>query len=135
MKRLRLYIILFSLAVSVPLTFVILRTADGLAREERAQLGFFAETLFDQMERELAELLQQEERRAVDEYHHTVVTSGGTPRRSPLAEPPGAEFILGYLQNNPDGSFQTPLAADLLRVPADRRPLIDRLEHCLLYTI
>lgn len=129
MKRLRLYIILFSLAVSVPLTFVILRTADGLAREERAQLGFFAETLFDQMERELAELLQQEERRAVDEYHHTVVTSGGTPRRSPLAEPPGAEFILGYLQNNPDGSFQTPLAADLLRVPADRRPLIDRLEQ------
>ena len=129
MKRLKLYIVLFCLGISIPLTFVILRTADGLAREERAQLGFFAEALFDRMEGELAELVQQEENRAIDEYHHTVMISGGTPRRSPLADPPGADFILGYLQNNPDGSFQTPLAADLSRVPADRRTVIDRLNH------
>jgi signal transduction histidine kinase len=129
MKRLKLYIVLFCLVISIPLTIVILRTSESLAREEKAQLSFFAETLFDQMERELAQRIQQEENRAVDEYHHTVMISGSAARRSPLAEPPGFDFILGYLQNNPDGTFQTPLAADLGSVPDDRRPLVERLQQ------
>jgi signal transduction histidine kinase len=127
MKRLRRYIVIFCLAVSIPLAFVILRTAESLGREEKAQLGFFAEALFDGMERELAELVQREENRAVDEYHHTVIVSGNAPRRSPLAEPPAHAYILGYLQNNPDGSFQTPLTADLARVSAEQRVLVDEL--------
>jgi signal transduction histidine kinase len=129
MKRLKLYLVLFCLTISIPLTFVILRTAESLAREEKAQLSFFAETLFDQMERELAQWVQQEENRAVDEYHHTVMISGGAPRRSPLAEPPELDFVLGYLQNNPDGSFQTPLAADLNRIPDAHRALVERLQQ------
>jgi signal transduction histidine kinase len=128
MKRLRRYIMIFCLAISIPLAFVILRTAESLGREETAQLGFFAEALFDGMERELAELVQREENRAVDEYHHTVIVSGNAPQRSPLAEPPAHAYILGYLQNNPDGSFQTPLAADLARVPAAQRALVSELQ-------
>jgi len=126
MKRLKSFILLFCVAVSIPLTYVTWRTYQGLAREEQAQMQFFSQTLFDRMERELAELVQREENRAVDEYQQFMVNgeTGGAdaePQRSPLADPPAVDFLLGYLQNNPDGSFQTPLVADMGGVAEQRR--------------
>ena len=134
MQRLKLFILIFCIAVSIPMGYMIWRTYAGLAQEERSQLRFFAETLFDRMENELAELVQREENRAVDEYHYTWtgandgMEAGGT-QQSPLAAVPQEPYILGYLQNNPDGSFQTPLAADLERVPAGQRDLIAQLKE------
>ena len=115
MKRLKLLIVLFCLTVSLPLAYVILRTYDGLDREERATLHFFSETLFDKMEEELARLVQREEGRSVDEYHYSHAQDPTAVAPSPLNQPPEETYILGYLQNNPDGSFQTPLVADLAR--------------------
>ena len=114
MKKLRLLIVVFSLALSVPLGYFVLRTYRGLEREEAATLSYFAETLFDEMERALATTVQQEEGRAVDEYNYHVFPSvrqsdEDRPRLSPLSQPSGEQYILGYFQNNPDGSFQTPL--------------------------
>jgi signal transduction histidine kinase len=129
MKRLRLFIVLFGVAVSIPLAFVIFRTYAGIAAEERGQLSFFAETLFDRMEKELGELIEREENRAVDEYRHTMEVTDGKPRRSPLADPPAQPYILGYLQNNPDGSFQTPLLSSMDRVPPNRRDVVERLNQ------
>lgn len=133
MKRLRLFIVIFSVAISLPLAYVIWHTYGGLEQEERAQLRFFSETMFDQMEKELADLVQREENRTVYEYGHTLVPAGVSRETgmqlSPLAQPVIHDYILGYLQNNPDGSFQTPLVADLGDVPQDKRTLVLRLKE------
>ncbi len=128
MKRLKRLILLFCAAISIPLAYVIWHTYQGLAQEERSQLRFFSEALFDEMEQEMADLVQREENRAVDEYHHTLAQDTGSPRNSPLSQPPKEKYILGYLQNNPDGSFQTPLIADLGDVPTALRPIVTQLK-------
>jgi signal transduction histidine kinase len=128
MKRLKLLILLFCVGISIPLAYVIWHTYHGLAQEEHSQLRFFSEALFDEMEQEMADLVQREENRAVDEYHHTMAQDTGTPRNSPLSQPPDETYILGYLQNNPDGSFQTPLIPDMGNVPAALRPIISQLK-------
>lgn len=127
MKRLKRLILLFCLGISIPLAYVIWQTYEGLAQEERSQLRFFSEALFDEIEQEMANLVQREENRAVDEYHHTLAQDTGSPRNSPLSRPPKEKYILGYLQNNPDGSFQTPLVPDPGDVPAELRPIISQL--------
>jgi signal transduction histidine kinase len=126
-KKLKLLILLFCLGISIPLAYVIWHTYQGLAQEERSQLRFFSEALFDEIEQEMANLVQREENRAVDEYHHTLAQDTGSPRNSPLSRPPKEKYILGYLQNNPDGSFQTPLVPDPGNVPAELRPIISQL--------
>jgi signal transduction histidine kinase len=127
-KRLKRLILLFCLGISIPLAYVIWHTYQGLAQEEHSQLRFFSEALFDAMEQEMADLVQREENRAVDEYHHTMAQDTGNPRYSPLSQPPKEPYILGYLQNNPDGSFQTPLISDPGDVPAALRPIISHLK-------
>ncbi|MBI5552426.1 MAG: HAMP domain-containing histidine kinase [Desulfobacterales bacterium] len=129
MKRLKLYLLFFCLALCLPLSFVIWRTYAGVAQEELGQLRFFAETRLDEMEQELAELVRREEGRSVEEYGHSLAPVDQGAQPSPLADPPRETFILGYLQNNPDGSLQTPLVADLRQVPASRRALVDRLQE------
>jgi signal transduction histidine kinase len=129
MKRLKWLMLFFGLAISIPLGYVIWHTYQGLAQEERSQLRFFSETLFDEIQKEMADLVRREEDRAVDEYNYTLAQDTGSIRKSPLSQPPGEDYILGYLQNNPDGSFQTPLVADLGRVPAPLRPIVARLKE------
>jgi signal transduction histidine kinase len=130
MKRLKLLIVIFSLALSIPLAYFVVRTYRGLAQEEVATLRFFADTLFDKMEGALAEMVKKEEGRAIDEFNYEVYPSGRTddasrPQPSPLARPPREEYVLGYFQNNPDGSFQSPLMAGTGKVPSG---LVDRIE-------
>lgn len=127
MKRLKTLIALFCMALSIPLAFVIWQTYRGVAREERSQLRYFSETLFDDMEADLSRLVQREESRAVDEYHHTLAGGDKRDQLSPLARQPREPYIVGYLQNNPDGSFQTPLVVDMGRVPSDRRAVVEQL--------
>lgn len=133
MNRLKLFILIFFVATSIPLAYVVYQSYAGLKQEERAQLLFFSETLFDQMERALAELVQLEEARAVDEYQHFLAGSPsqdpGSLSLSPLAEPNHPDYILGYLQINPDGTFQTPLVSDMGDVPDQYRPLINQLRE------
>ncbi len=127
MKRFKLFLSIFCLAVSLPLVYVIWQTYTGLAREERGQLRFFCEALFDEMEAELAALVQREENRAVDEYQPTRTERDSGLPPLPLAQPPADSYLLGYLQNNPDGSFQTPLAAGSGKTADQQNILIDQL--------
>ena len=122
MKRLRILILIFCLAVSLPLAFVVWQTYQGLEQEERAQLRFFSEAILDKMEAELAALVQREESRSVDEYNYYLAEGG----KSPLAVAPRETYILGYLQNNPDGSFQTPIVADPASMPPEQRDSLRR---------
>ena len=127
MKRLKRFISIFGLAICLPLAYVIWQTYIGLAQEERGQLSFFSEALFDEMEAELAALVQREEDRAVDEYQHILAVKNGKAVLSPLAGEVPNSYVLGYLQNNPDGSFQTPMVADVKQAPAHQRERIDQL--------
>jgi signal transduction histidine kinase len=85
------------------------------------------------MEKELATLILKEEGRAVDEYGHGYVPSGQisgsqTISRSPLSQPSEKAYILGYLQNNPDGSFHTPLVDSEERALRDQTALVAQLK-------
>jgi len=129
MRRLKVLILLFLLAVSLPLAYVAWQSYQSLAQEEQAQLIFFSEALFDEMEKELAGLVAREENRAVDEYNFTLDRGSDGLQQSPLSQPPKEGYILGYLQNNPDGSFQSPLVRDLGRVQKDQRKLVSSLKE------
>ena len=133
MKRLKLLIAIFSLALSIPLAYFVVRTYRGLAQEEVATLRYFADTLFDKMEGALAEMVKKEEGRAIDEFNYEVLppggqTDAGKPQPSPLSQPPREDFILGYFQNNPDGSFQTPLVAGTEKAAAAHSNRIEALK-------
>ncbi len=132
MKKLKLLILVFCVALSIPLAYFVLRTYRSLEQEEVAELRYFAETLFDDMEEELGALVLKEEARAIDEYKYHYIPGDQVPgfqgmSRSPLSRVPDKSYILGYLQNNPDGSFQTPLVAAGSKIPADRTELVSQL--------
>ncbi len=103
MKRIKFFMIVFFICLSVPLGYFILRTHQSLDQEEMAELRYFADTLFYEMEKELSALVLKEESRTIEEYTSV----------SKLSDLPEENYILGYFQNNPDGSFQTPLATDI----------------------
>jgi signal transduction histidine kinase len=133
MKRLKLLIIFFSVALCVPLAFFVVQTYRGLEQEEVATLRYFAETILDEMQQSLTALVQREEGRAIDEYNYYISTPGRSQGaldrdRSPLSNLPQDNFILGYFQNNPDGSFQSPMAQSGKQVPADRGVLVNQLK-------
>jgi signal transduction histidine kinase len=131
MKRLQILLLIFCVALSVPLGYFVLSTYRGLEQEEAATLNFFANTLFDEMERALEALVQMEEARAIDEYNFYMSPPGGrhAENRSPLSHLPAQDYILGYFQNNPDGSFQTPLTEAGKSVAADRKDTVAELER------
>jgi len=133
MRKLKLLILVFLLALCIPLAYFVLRTYQGLEQEEIATLSYFAETLFDNMEQSLAMMVQTEESRAIDEYNFLVSPTNqpiapGRRQPSPLSQIPGDNYILGYFQNNPDGSFQTPLVESGDKIPADRAQVVAELK-------
>lgn len=133
MKKLRVALLLFIIALSLPLSYVLTRTYSGLRQEEISRLRFFAAALFDAMEVELAELILREEGRPVDTYGspdasgEPDTTGNGSDttasHKSPLNTLPVEPWLRGYLQNQPDGGFQTPLAGGAPEVSERRREL------------
>ena len=133
MKRLQILILIFCLSLSMPLGYFVVRTYRGLEQEESAALRYFANTLFDRMEQALETLVQLEEGRAIDEYNYFMSPAGryrgsASEERSPLSSLPAQKYILGYFQNNPDGTFQTPLAQAGKTIAADRKDAVAQLE-------
>lgn len=133
MKKLRVALLLFIIALSLPLSYVLTRTYSGLRQEEISRLRFFAAALFDAMEVELAELILREEERPVDTYgspnasgEPDIIGKGNdstTFDKGPLNTLPVEPWLRGYLQNQPDGSFQTPLAGGAPDASERRREL------------
>jgi len=130
MQRLKIFILVFCVALSIPLAYLVLQTYQGLEQEEAAKLRYFAETLFDEMEKALTSIVLKEEGRAIDEYNYKTVPSGATDTiPSPLSKPPEEDYILGYFQNNPDGSFQSPLLEDGKSISGDKIALVSQLKE------
>ena len=134
MKRLKILIFVFCVALSIPLAYFVLRTYSGLEQEEISELRYFAVALFDQMEEELASLVLKEEARPVDQYRYYYIPSGQlSPSEkvlpSPLSQPPKESYILGYFQNDPDGSLQTPLVKSEEAIPPEKTQLLAQLNE------
>ena len=134
MKRLKILILIFCTALSIPLGYFVWQTYRGLAQEEVATLRFFANTLLDEIEQTLETLVQREEARVIDEYNFLMSAPGSNreqsdAKRSPLSRLPVENYILGYFQNNPDGSFQTPLAPIDQPADVDHKDAVIQLER------
>jgi signal transduction histidine kinase len=114
-KRIKCFMIIFFICLSIPLGYFILRTHQSLEQEEAAELRFFADTLFYEMEKELSDLVLKEEGRAIEEYSSL----------SALSALPKEDYILGYFQNNPDGSFRTPLAPDDIALSDSKKQALE----------
>ena len=113
--------------------YFVFQTYSGLAKEETSRLRFFGETIFDEIEDELIRIVHNEEARFVDEYNPTYLPPGAEqnnqdPIPSPLSKEPSQDYILGYFQNNPDGSFHSPLEEQGQAVPDNLIPIIEELQ-------
>ena len=53
MKRLEVFILIFFISFSIPLAYFVVRTHQSLIQEEVAELRYFGDTLFYEMEKEL----------------------------------------------------------------------------------
>lgn len=132
MKHLKLLICFIFVLLAIPVGYFVLQTYNGLAREETARLKFFVETIFDEIENELVRVVLAEESRFVDEYTPFTLQPGATQGSqdhtpSPLSREPQQDYILGYFQNNPDGSFHTPLADKGQPVSGKLASVVDEL--------
>jgi signal transduction histidine kinase len=133
-KKLKILILVFCVTLSVPLGYFVLRTYRSLEQDEISELRYFAVTLFDQIEEELASFVLEEEGRPVDQYRYYYAPSQeiSVPQNlvpSPLSQPPKKPYILGYLQNDPDGSFHTPLVKSDQAIPPNRTKLVAQLNE------
>jgi len=130
-KKLKILILIFCVALSIPLGYFILRTYWSLEQEEISELRYFAVALFDQIEEELAAFVLEEEARPVDQYRYYYAPSQeiSAPVPSPLSQPSKKPFILGYFENGPDGSFQTPLVMSEKAIPPERSQLVAQLNE------
>ncbi|MFC1523338.1 sensor histidine kinase [Thermodesulfobacteriota bacterium] len=113
MKRLQIYMLLFFLAMIIPLSYLVVRTYTSLSQEEEAELRYFSEALFDRMEEDLARIVRREEGRPIDEYGISTKVAPGDEPGSVTTISPDEPFILGYFQNGPDGSFLAPSAGNM----------------------
>ncbi len=122
MKKLTALLVLFSLAISIPLAYLMLCTYRSIEQEELSELRYFAETVFSLMETELDELVSLEESRPIEAYHADYEGPGAVKHSLKPS------YILAYMQNNPDGSFQTPTAETFGILSTRQRAQVERLK-------
>ena len=122
MKKLTALLVLFTLAISIPLAYLMLHTYRSIEQEELSELRYFAETVFSLMETELSELVSVEESRPIEAYHADYEGPGAVTNSSKPA------YIVAYIQNNPDGSFQTPMAGTFDILSHNQLARIERLK-------
>ncbi len=122
MKKLTALLVLFSLAISIPLAYLMLRTYRSIEQEELSELRYFAETVFSLMETDLDELVSTEESRPIEAYHADYEGPGAVNHSLKPS------YILAYMQNNPDGSFQTPIANTFDLLSNNQRIQIEKLK-------
>jgi len=107
MRRLQIFILIFCVALIVPVTYFVGHAKQSLEQEEKSALRFFAESILNDMEEDLARIVSLEEGRAVDEY----ASFDGADNKgvSPVLKALDMPYVVGYFQNNPYWSVSTPL--------------------------
>jgi hypothetical protein len=113
-RRIRIVFVVLAVALLVPTGLLVRRALESVEVERAARHRTVAERVFDEMERSLSELLSREEERPFGHYRFYYTPEGavigaGALARSPLADPPDRDFVVGYFQVDPDGSVHSPL--------------------------
>lgn len=117
-NRLRVWLMVFFIALMIPTALLILQAYQELRWESFHQRRVQAEELAARIDVELQGLIDKEQKRAFSDYAFLNIT--GTEKtnflqRSPLANYPVTSDIpglLGYFQVESDGQFTTPLLPD-----------------------
>jgi len=117
MRRIRVALLLLSLAILLPVALLTWRALQGLAYERVARHQVVAERTFEEMERALSEFLAAEEARPSSDYRS--VLPGG--ERAPLAGLAEIPFVVGAFEIDAEGAIQTPMSPE--RQDAIRRVL------------
>lgn len=109
MQRIRIVFVVLAVVLVVTLGLLVSQALVSVETERDLRHRLVAERAFDEMERELNAFLRREEERPFEHYRDLYLPeSGGTATRSPLADPPQEDFIVGYFQMDPDGSLSSP---------------------------
>ncbi len=114
-NTLRLWLVLFFLALAVPTAILIKQAYSQLKWEAFHQHRLLAEELAGRIDKRLVEMIKAEEARAFTDYVFLVVTgdpSANFLQRSPLSAYPvtaGIPGLIGYFQVDTAGLFSTPL--------------------------
>jgi signal transduction histidine kinase len=114
MARFRLIFAAVCLVLLVGLGLLVRRVVASVALEREMRHRAVADRVFDELERALSAFLAREEERPFGHYRFTYTPPGQlggavAVTRSPLAEPPADDFVVGYFQVDPDGSLHSPL--------------------------
>jgi signal transduction histidine kinase len=139
MRRFRVVFVAVCVVLLAGLGLLVRRTLGSVALEREMRHRAVADRVFDEMERALSGLLAPEEERPFGHYGFTYVPPGQlggavTVTRSPLADLPALDFVVGYFQVDPDGSLHTPFRprpgeASEWRPTADALERIARIER------
>jgi len=131
--RIRLFFVLLAVLLLAPMGLLVQRALDSVAFERQVSHRAVAERLFDEMERELSQLLRGEEERPFADYRFQApdedANGDGSAPRPPRAgsDPP---YVIGYFQIDPDGTFSAPSSAvtpgRTARVDGDEREAVTR---------
>jgi signal transduction histidine kinase len=114
MKRIRSIFLVVAVAVIIPVAWLVYRALTGLEHEVTREHETIAKRTFDEMERELSNVVNREEARPFEEYRYVYAASpeklvkGDALEKSPLTPLPTDPRLLGYFQLQPDGQFRTP---------------------------
>jgi signal transduction histidine kinase len=119
MRRIRIVFLLLAVALLGPMWLFLERALASVALEKEARHRTVAERVFDEMERELTRLVEDEEARPFGHYRfyyvpESISQASIAVARSPLAAASASAYVVGYFQIDPDGSFHSPL------LPRDR---------------
>ena len=121
-KRLRWILLLFFIALSLPVYYLLQTVYSQLENEAYFTARHQAEKLVDQIERNLQQLLETEQNRPIAEYsffnvlENPLLSESAGVKFSPLSEvPPKSDIkgLVGYFQINTDGSFHLPALPEL----------------------
>jgi len=121
-KRLRWLLLLFFLAPSVPIYYLLQTVYSQLENEAYFTTRHQAETLVDQIDLKLQHILEAEQNRPIAEYQffnvmeNPLLSETAGVKFSPLSEiPPKTDIkgLVGYFQINTDGSFHLPALPEL----------------------
>ncbi|MFT5679579.1 MAG: two-component system phosphate regulon sensor histidine kinase PhoR [Myxococcota bacterium] len=111
-RRLQLVVLGAGLLAMIGVVMLVVAALRGAAMEDRIRHEVIAQRLFDELERELTALVDREESRSFLEYRYFYVPEGQVVNpslvRSPIAEMPADDVIVGYFQIDPDGQLFTP---------------------------
>jgi signal transduction histidine kinase len=121
-KRLRWILLLFFVAPSIPVYYLLQTVYTQLENEAYFTARHQAETLVNQIELKLKDILETEQNRPIAEYQffnvmeNPLLSETAGVKFSPLSElPPKTEIkgLVGYFQINTDGSFHLPALPEL----------------------